>query len=241
MSCSKNFENWVRWQNTVQSFFVPTEINDILSQTLKNTIISSPLTEQAFNKTSSPSKEILNLEELFKSMEKCQKCRLGATRTKLVFGEGNSKANLMFIGEGPGQEEDATGRPFVGKAGALLTKIIENGLKLPRKSVYIANIVKCRPPGNRDPLPDEAESCIDHLHRQIDLIKPSVIVLLGRVAAKYLINVEDSIAKARENHYQYKNIPVFITYHPSALLRNEKFKRPVWEDLKKVMKILEID
>jgi DNA polymerase len=161
------------------------------------------------------------------------------TRNKVVFGEGSVRADIMFVGEGPGADEDKTGRPFVGKAGQLLTKIIENGMGIPREQVYIANIVKCRPPGNRDPLPDEAEICMNYLESQIDLIKPKVIILLGKVAAKYLMGIETSISRARENAYNYKGIPVFVTYHPSALLRNEQYKRPTWEDIKKVLAYLE--
>jgi len=161
------------------------------------------------------------------------------TRNKVVFGEGSLKADIMFIGEGPGADEDRTGRPFVGKAGQLLTKIIENGMKISREQVYIANIVKCRPPGNRDPLPDEASACMDYLESQIEFIKPKAIILLGKVAAKYLLELETSISRARQNSYKYKDIPVFVTYHPSALLRNQQYKRPTWEDIKKVLTYLE--
>ncbi len=179
------------------------------------------------------------MEKLKNEVSKCQKCRLGTTRKNSVFGEGNLEAQIMFIGEGPGEDEDNSGRPFIGKAGQLLTKIIENGMKIPRESVYIANIVKCRPPSNRDPLPDEASACIGYLQKQIETINPKVIILLGKVAAKHLLGLEDTITKAREKTYSYNNIKVFITYHPSALLRNENYKRPVWEDIKKVLEYLE--
>ncbi len=236
MSLKKQLENWLNWQESVEPFLIPEDQVDFLDQ-LPDQDISLKEKSLKIKKT----EEITDLETLHSSILNCQKCRLGVTRNKLVFGEGNSSADLMFIGEGPGQDEDVSGRPFVGKAGMLLTKIIENGMKIPRNSVYIANIVKCRPPGNRDPLPDEADCCIDYLKKQIDFVNPSVIVLLGKVAAKYLLNIDCSITKARENSYSYNGKTVFVTYHPSALLRNEKYKRPVWEDMKKVMKTLNID
>ncbi len=183
---------------------------------------------------------VSSLEDLEKLVSPCTRCRLSATRTNLVFGEGNPDAKLMFIGEGPGSDEDLSGRPFVGKAGMLLTKIIENGLKLSREDVYIANIVKCRPPHNRDPRPDEAKMCIGYLKRQIELVSPDVIVLLGRVAMKNLLGLETSISKARNMDLDYNGIPVFVTYHPSALLRNDTYKRPTWEDMKKVIRKLDL-
>ncbi|HRZ79465.1 MAG TPA: uracil-DNA glycosylase [bacterium] len=179
------------------------------------------------------------MEKIRREVFKCSGCRLGSTKKNFVFGEGSLEASVMFIGEGPGEDEDISGRPFVGKAGQLLTKIIENGMKIPRESVYIANVVKCRPPSNRDPLPDEAAACIGYLKKQIEIINPKVIVLLGKVAAKHLLGLETTITKARESTYSYGDIKVFVTYHPSALLRNENYKRPVWEDIKKVMNYLE--
>jgi len=171
--------------------------------------------------------------------EGCQRCRLGKTRTKLVFGTGNVRASIMFIGEGPGEDEDIRGIPFVGRAGQLLTKIIENGMRIPRASVYIANIVKCRPPENREPLADEAAACIGYLKKQISVVKPKVIVLLGKTALKYLLGYEKmSIREAREQTFEYQGIPVFVTYHPSALLRNPAYKPHTWEDIKRVMKFL---
>ncbi len=171
----------------------------------------------------------------------CQGCRLGKTRTKLVFGDGNLHADIMFVGEGPGEDEDLQGIPFVGRAGQLLTKIIENGMKIPRSSVYIANIVKCRPPENREPLADEAAACIGYLRRQIAIIRPRAIVLLGKTALRYLLGHDKmSIREARERTFDYEGIPVFVTYHPSALLRNPDYKRPAWEDIKRVMRFLGI-
>jgi uracil-DNA glycosylase len=228
-------KNWLKWQNSVQPILVEEEsivFKDLLRE-------NKTLLTASVKNLKGEVHEIADLGSLHRSISSCQKCRLGETRNNLVFGEGSENSELMFIGEGPGHDEDITGRPFVGKAGMLLTKIIENGLKIQRGSVYIANIVKCRPPGNRDPLPDEAETCIDYLRKQIGFIKPSVIVLLGRVAAKHLLDIEESITKAREKIYYYEGIPVFVTYHPSALLRNEKYKRPVWEDIKKVIAYLD--
>ena len=233
MNHKKQLENWLNWQNSIEPLLFPQYQLDNLKELPDEdcSVKDEKVVEVKFQ-------DVYNLETLQKSILNCQKCRLGVTRNKLVFGEGNSNADLMFIGEGPGQDEDLSGRPFVGKAGMLLTKIIENGMKISRNSVYIANIVKCRPPGNRDPLPDEADCCIEYLEKQIEFINPSVIVLLGKVAAKYLLDIDCSITKARENSYNYNGKAVFVTYHPSALLRNEKYKRPVWEDMKKVMKVL---
>jgi len=244
LSRTKNLEEWLVWQSRVEPFLIPQKDADLINEFLTKIVPVDLLKTEpppvkkktlAYNPD-----EIYDLETLHAAIEGCLNCRLSTSRNRIVFGEGNKEARLMFIGEGPGHDEDMTGRPFVGKAGILLTKIIENGLKIERSSVYIANIVKCRPPDNRDPLPDEAETCIGYLKKQIDLVKPEVIVLLGRVAAKHLLNIEESITKARENSYNYKGIPVLVTYHPSALLRNEKYKRPVWEDMKKVIKILDI-
>lgn len=231
---SQNIENWLKWQDSVQPFLIPqsfsNEILKLVSQKkpkLKSELINKNIPEKS------------TIDMLIHTVSKCQKCRLGMTRNKVVFGEGNLKADIMFIGEGPGADEDRTGRPFVGKAGQLLTKIIENGMKIPREQVYIANIVKCRPPGNRDPLPDEADACLGYLESQIKFVKPKAIILLGKVAAKYLMGIETSISRARQNSYNFENIPVFVTYHPSALLRNQQYKRPTWEDIKKVLACLE--
>jgi DNA polymerase len=150
---------------------------------------------------------------------------------------GNKNADLMFIGEGPGRDEDAQGVPFVGRAGQLLTKIIE-AMKISRDDVYIANIVKCRPPGNRNPEPDEVTACMPFLIRQAQLIKPKVIVCLGSVASQNLLGVETKITSLRGNFTSWQNIPVMPTYHPAFLLRNPNMKKPVWEDMQKVMEKL---
>ena len=168
----------------------------------------------------------------------CRNCRLASGRTNVVFGEGAENARLMFIGEGPGADEDATGRPFVGAAGQLLDKMIA-AMHLKREEVYIANIVKCRPPGNRMPNDEEATACMGYLERQIQLIKPEVIVLLGGTAVHFLLNL-DGITRLRGRWHEYNNIPVMPTFHPAFLLRNPEAKREAWNDLKMVMAKLNI-
>jgi DNA polymerase len=160
----------------------------------------------------------------------CQKCGLYSTRTHTVFGEGNIRAELMFIGEGPGADEDRLGRPFVGKAGQLLDKMI-GVLGLAREDVYIANIVKCRPPNNRDPKPEEEDCCLPYLKAQVAFIKPKIIVCLGRVAAKRLIDEHISITAARGKWVQRKNFFIMPTYHPAALLRDPAKKKEAYADL----------
>lgn len=181
------------------------------------------------------------MDELKKYCFKCKKCRLCETRTNVVFGEGNELAEIMFVGEGPGYNEDIQGRPFVGKAGQLLDKMIE-AIHLQRKDVYIANIVKCRPPENRNPLDDESTACIDFLRWQVKIINPKIIVCLGSVSAKSLINHDISISRQRGQFVKKGDIYFMPTYHPSYLLRNEAAKKDAWEDFKKVRsKIIEIN
>jgi uracil-DNA glycosylase len=166
----------------------------------------------------------------------CKKCRLCDTRTQTVFGEGNPAAQIMFIGEGPGQTEDETGRPFVGRAGEMLNKwIAAMGLK--RESVYIANIVKCRPPGNREPALDEVDTCTPYLERQIDIIQPEVIVTLGRPATQYMLQTKNSMGNMRGQWHDWRGIKLLPTYHPAYVLRSytEQTRRAVWDDLQKVM------
>jgi len=167
----------------------------------------------------------------------CAACDLSKTRNNVVFGAGNPKAELMFIGEAPGMEEDLQGEPFVGRAGKLLTKIIESiGLK--RGDVYIANILKCRPPQNRNPLPTEILTCEPLLKRQIEVIKPKIICALGKFAAQALLRSEEPISKLRGNFYNYHGAKLMPTYHPAYLLRNPGGKRDVWEDMKKIKREL---
>ena len=174
------------------------------------------------------------LERMRRYALDCRRCPLAATRTNVVFGEGDPHAELMFIGEGPGADEDRLGRPFVGRAGQLLDKMIA-AMQFTREEVYIANIVKCRPPGNRTPTPEEAQRCIGYLERQIKFIAPKVIVLLGATAATFLLDRHDGITKLRGNWTEYKGIPVMPTYHPAFLLRQESAKREAWHDLQMVM------
>jgi uracil-DNA glycosylase len=167
----------------------------------------------------------------------CERCRLHKGRTKLVFGVGNVNADIMFVGEGPGADEDAKGEPFVGRAGQLLNNMI-TAMGLKREDVYIANVVKCRPPGNRTPEKDECDTCSPFLLRQIDVIKPKVIVALGAVAAKNLLAMNDSMANLRGRWYDFRNSKLLVTYHPAYLLRDPRQKKEAWKDLQMVMKHL---
>jgi uracil-DNA glycosylase family 4 len=164
----------------------------------------------------------------------CRRCKLCKGRTNVVFGVGNPNARLMFIGEGPGEDEDRKGEPFVGKAGGLLTDIITKGMGLQRSDVYIANVVKCRPPGNREPEPDEVQACRGYLEKQVALVRPRVLVALGRTAAHTLLGNESPIGQLRGRWFQVFGIPTMVTYHPAALLRNQALKRPTWEDMQQV-------
>ena len=177
-----------------------------------------------------------NLEDLDKLICNCTKCDLNKERNKFVFGVGNPKADVMLIGEGPGAEEDKQGEPFVGRAGQLLNDILK-AINFTRQEVYIANVVKCRPPGNRTPLPEEMESCMPYLSKQIDLIKPKLILCLGLVAAGALLKKKDSLGKMRGKIFEFNNVKVMVTYHPAALLRNPNFKRDCWEDVKAFRKL----
>jgi uracil-DNA glycosylase len=169
----------------------------------------------------------------------CTRCKLHTMgRTQVVFGVGNPEADLMFVGEAPGADEDIQGIPFVGRAGQLLTDIIEKGLQIPRKDVYIANVIKCRPPGNRNPEPDEVETCEPFLFQQIDIIKPKVIVALGKFGAQTLLRTLDPISRLRGRVYDYRGAKLIPTFHPAYLLRNPSSKREVWEDMKKVRELL---
>ncbi len=175
------------------------------------------------------------LEALQHEIGDCKLCKLCKSRTHIVFGEGNPNARLAFVGEGPGYDEDKSGRPFVGEAGQLLTRIIQ-AMKLSREDVYICNVVKCRPPGNRTPQPDEIRACMPFLKHQLFLIQPEFICALGAVAAQTLLKTEVSISKLRGKFHTYKNIKVMPTFHPAYLLRSPDKKREVWEDVQKIMK-----
>src|SRR3989338_5937946 len=179
----------------------------------------------------------VNLSLVKNAAVMCQKCPLGKMRTKSVFGSGNINAKLMFVGEAPGRDEDIQGLPFVGEAGQLLTKIIE-AMGIKREDVYICNILKCRPPQNRNPLPEEISMCIDYLYNQIDMIKPKVICGLGKFASQNLLNTETPISRLRGKWHEYRGIKFMPTYHPAYLLRNPADKKLVWEDMKKIMEEL---
>ena len=176
-----------------------------------------------------------DLEELKKITMNCKKCKLYSTRQNVVFGVGNQKAKLMFIGEGPGGEEDRRGEPFVGRAGKLMNKAFE-AVGIKREEVYIANIVKCRPPNNRDPEADEVTACMDYLRNQVMIIKPKIIVLLGRIALQNILGQEYKITACRGNWVEKKEILYMATWHPAALLRDETKKIDFIEDLKSVVK-----
>jgi len=173
------------------------------------------------------------LKQIRMELEDCKRCKLHMSRKTLVFGEGNDRAVLMFVGEGPGYDEDVQGRPFVGKAGQLLTKIIES-IQLKREEVYIANIVKCRPPQNRNPEPDEIAACLPFLQKQIQAIQPKIICALGTFAAQSLLQTVEKISSLRGRPFDLRGIRVIPTYHPAFLLRNPEKKREVWEDMKKI-------
>jgi uracil-DNA glycosylase len=186
---------------------------------------------------SESSEEDISMEGLRARVAGCRLCGLADTRTKTVFGEGSENARLMFIGEAPGADEDEQGRPFVGRAGQLLTKIIESiGLK--REEVFIGNILKCRPPGNRNPLPGEIEKCSPYLREQIKRINPGVICALGKFAAQTLLGTEATISSLRGRFHDYHGIKLMPTYHPAYLLRNSSGKKDVWEDMQAIAREL---
>lgn len=175
------------------------------------------------------------LDELAAKYANCQKCGLYEGRTQPVFGEGNPYADLMLIGEAPGAQEDLSGRPFVGRSGELLTKMLK-AIDINRQDVYIANIVKCRPPNNRDPQLEERAACLPVLMEQIQIIQPRFFIFLGLVAAQFLLNTNKSLGELRKEVQYFANRPAYVIYHPAALLRNENLKKPAWEDLQRFQK-----
>ncbi|MFL5463170.1 MAG: uracil-DNA glycosylase family protein [Gemmatimonadaceae bacterium] len=213
-----------------------------------NTTIETP-SEMAFKKglvVESDDAELIpsaiekldTLEEIAKKVAKCTRCPLYETATNGVPGEGNPKAKLVCVGEAPGAKEDETGRPFVGQAGQLLTKILA-AIDLTREQIFIVNVLKHRPPGNRNPRPEEVEACSPYLIRQLELIKPKVIVAFGTFAAQTLLNTKTPLGQLRGLVHKYHGIPLVVTYHPAALLRNPAWKRPTWEDVKLARRILD--
>lgn len=207
----------------------------------------APESQQTADTQSSSEKQSA-LAEIAKEVDKCRKCELGSLRTHPVAGEGNPNAQIVFVGEGPGADEDAQGRPFVGRAGQLLDKMIK-GMGLKRSDVYICNIIKCRPPNNRDPKPDEIISCLPYLQRQIEIIQPEIIIALGAHAARTLLETNKPIGQLRGQFLDYYTglgkpaIKLMATFHPAYLLRNysDDNRRKVWEDLKKVLAELGLD
>jgi len=179
-----------------------------------------------------------SLNELEKLICDCSKCRLHLGRNKFVFGTGNPNADVLVIGEGPGAEEDKQGLPFVGRAGKLLTDMLK-AIKFERNDVYIGNIVKCRPPENRTPMQDEMDTCLPYLKKQVELIKPKLILCLGLTAAKGLLKKKESLGQLRKSVFEYEGAKVIVSYHPAALLRNPHWKKDSWEDLKKFRKMYE--
>ena len=180
-----------------------------------------------------PGRKEHDLDSFCQSICQCQKCPLGSTRTNFVFGVGNPQADIVFVGEAPGKQEDLKGEPFVGRAGKLLDNILA-AVSLSRDDVYICNVLKCRPPQNRDPLPSEVDQCEPYLKTQLALINPKLIVALGRVAACTILKTKEPLKNLRKQTFQYEGIDLVVTYHPAALLRNSNFKQPTWEDFQMI-------
>lgn len=199
---------------------------------------AEPVRPAAVSEASMPSPATTEtLEQIRAQLGECGRCELGATRKNLVFGVGNPQASLVFVGEAPGRDEDLQGEPFVGEAGQLLTKIIQ-AMGFARQDVYICNVLKCRPPNNRNPQPDEIEKCEPFLLRQLQAINPQAIICLGTFAAHTLLRTREPISKLRGRFHDYHGIPLMPTFHPAFLLRNPNMKREVWDDVQKVMKLL---
>ncbi|HLD74211.1 MAG TPA: uracil-DNA glycosylase [Bdellovibrionota bacterium] len=233
--------NYLRYQQKlgIKEVFLPCSIDKFMELTKRKPRKIGDAVRDGESFLHSPSRTASPLPNALPALEKmvstCVKCKLSQGRTQTVFGTGNTKADIMFVGEGPGRDEDLQGKPFVGRAGQLLTKIIQ-AMGFERSDVYIANIVKCRPPNNRGPLPDEVESCTPYLLKQIELIKPKIIVALGSYAARFLLKTETPISKLRGEFFDFHGAKLLPTFHPAFLLRNPNMKRPVWEDMQKVIK-----
>jgi len=190
-------------------------------------------------KSAPPEKICRTLDDVSEWLGDCRRCKLNSTRTHIVFGTGSTQPDLVFVGEGPGAEEDEQGKPFVGRAGQLLTKMIE-AMGLTRDDVYIANVVKCRPPGNRNPEPDEIAACTPFLENQLKVLKPKIICTLGAFAAQTLLKTEEKISKLRGRFHPYQGIQLMPTFHPAYLLRNPAEKKSTWEDIQMIMKELNL-
>lgn len=215
-------------QSLQKKYELTSEVVEVVHEPIEETISLFEDTEAWQNSKT--------LDELNNLIKNCTKCDLHKNRNNFVFGSGNPNAKVMVIGEGPGAEEDKQGLPFVGRAGQLLTDILK-AIKFERDEVYIANIVKCRPPENRTPLPEEMETCIPYLKKQISLIQPKMILCLGLTAAKGLLRKKESLTALRGKFFEYEGIKVMVTFHPAALLRNPNWKRDCWEDVKKFRKM----
>ncbi len=232
----EQIENYFKWYQKIygSSLYLKHEISDV------NIVAPQPVqpASQKVTRVSGYSQTSPELQEFYLQIKDCRKCELHKTRKNFVFGYGNANAKVMFVGEAPGKEEDEQGLPFVGPAGKLLDKMFFSiGLK--REDVYIANVLKCRPPMNRNPRPDEVIQCEPYLKKQLELIKPRLIVALGLYAAQSLLKTQQTLSKMRGSIHQYENIPIIVTYHPAALLRNPMWKQQAWEDLKQVKKLLQ--
>ncbi len=212
---------------------VSPEVADMLSRVQRRT---APKSTPTFSRGRIPS-DIQDLDALEQYVSSCDACPLAATRTRIVFGSGNPHAKLVFVGEAPGAEEDRQGKPFVGRAGQLLTDIIEKGMKLERSEVYICNVLKCRPPENRNPLSSEIEACEPYLIRQLEIMRPKAICALGTYAAQTLLKTTETIGRLRGRWHFYHGIPLRATYHPAYLLRNPADKRKTWDDVLEVLKV----
>jgi DNA polymerase len=209
---------------------------NILQQRMNQEDLFSQLTTEGTVQPADDLQRCKTLKELYETTKDCQKCRLGRTRKNYVFGEGNEHAKVMLIGEAPGADEDEQGRPFVGRSGELLNKIL-SAIKFSREEVYIANIIKSRPPNNRNPEPDEIQACLPYLIRQIELIRPKIILALGKVAANTLLGNSYPMNALRGKLHRWRNIDVIVTYHPAALLRNPNWKKLCWEDVQMLRRL----
>lgn len=238
-SLGRDVRNYLRYMGslgiTALPRVQPPDLPDIAAPTIVEPSMAASPQADAIPVDFTATETSETLESVRADLGECTRCPLHQGRTHIVFGEGPASARVMFVGEGPGRDEDEQGRPFVGAAGQLLTDIIVKGMKLSREDCYIGNVVKCRPPKNRDPFPDEANTCLPFLKRQIAVIRPLVIVALGRIAANYLLGKDEPLARLRNRFHEFEGIPVMPTYHPAALLRDPRRKRDTWEDIKLVL------
>ncbi len=233
-------EKFFEWYQTVydENVYLPEKLSlPQVGERQKSVQSSAPARVATISRVSNYRQTTPEMQEFYLQIKDCQKCDLHKTRKNFVFGYGNAKAEIVFVGEAPGQEEDAQGLPFVGAAGRLLDKMLQ-AIGIKREDVYIANVLKCRPPKNRNPLPEEIEQCEPYLIHQLELIKPRVIVALGLFAAQTLLKTQQSLSRMRGQVHRYQDIPVIVTYHPAALLRNPGTKAQAWQDFKQLLRLL---